>query len=150
MKSIHSTFGKDGEVTFFKESVSKSESNRPIDFEDLKENLIQRGRKFADLCGLKVENRFRRYHGPVIREGRVEMVTERFTDGDDAASQTDAFSSQYRSPKLKIKLKMQEDVVRLESLENCSKLNKMRTNWLQIPTFRLVGFSTKMYKFLER
>lgn len=125
------------------ESVSKSKFNRPIGSEDLT-NLIRRGRKFTDLCDLKVEKRFRRYKGPVIREGRVEMITERFTDGDDTASQLDAFLFQPRLPRPKMKSKMHEDLVCLESLERCSKLNKMRTNWLQIPTFRLVGFFNRI------
>jgi len=44
--------------------------------EELKEKLIARGQKFEQMCNAKTEDRFRRYGGPVMKEGEIEMLGE--------------------------------------------------------------------------
>jgi hypothetical protein len=44
--------------------------------EELKEKLIVRGQKFEQMCNAKTEDRFRRYGGPVMKEGEIEMLGE--------------------------------------------------------------------------
>jgi hypothetical protein len=44
--------------------------------EELKEKLILRGQKFESMCNAKTEDRFRRYGGPVMKEGEIEMLGE--------------------------------------------------------------------------
>jgi hypothetical protein len=44
--------------------------------EELKEKLIIRGQKFEQMCNAKTEDRFRRYGGPVMKEGEIEMLGE--------------------------------------------------------------------------
>ena len=44
--------------------------------DELKEKLIIRGQKFEQMCNAKTEDRFRRYGGPVMKEGEIEMLGE--------------------------------------------------------------------------
>ena len=44
--------------------------------EELKEKLVLRGQKFERMCNAKTEDRFRRYGGPVMNEGEIEMQGE--------------------------------------------------------------------------